>query len=187
MTPLYWQRLRWNCPIIFSQQLFLTPYIAAPGFEPMSVELHQTGTIEERSTYWATAPRPMSQQNKPNRAKNGKTIEPFWRTKGFLCCAGSAASGGGRRGVSERPSWRPPDRCCRSRGCCSCRRSWATRVEPPGPGRSPHGFGSSSRRMMIQLSIRWMNKSTERWKEFISYSPLWNRRARMSLEFSGFG
>ena len=62
MTPLYWQRLRWNCPIIFSQQLFLTPYIAAPGFEPMSVELHQTGTIEERSTYWATAPRPMSQQ-----------------------------------------------------------------------------------------------------------------------------
>ena len=36
--------------------IFPTTFTAG-WFEPMSVELHQTGTLERRSTDWATAPR----------------------------------------------------------------------------------------------------------------------------------
>ena len=42
--------------IIFLLQLFQQPFTATLGFEPMSVELHQTETFEGQSTNWSTAP-----------------------------------------------------------------------------------------------------------------------------------
>ena len=43
--------------IIFLLQFFQPPYTTAPGFEPMSVELHQTGTVKGCSSDRATALR----------------------------------------------------------------------------------------------------------------------------------
>ena len=42
---------------IFSSSIFPPPSIAVPGFEPTTVELHQTGTFEGGSSDWATVLR----------------------------------------------------------------------------------------------------------------------------------
>ena len=41
----------------FFATIVLPPYTVEPGFEPSSVELHQAGTFEGRSTDWAIALR----------------------------------------------------------------------------------------------------------------------------------
>ena len=45
---------------IILPQFFLLPYTEVPGFKPMSVELHLTGTFEGRSTDLAALPRQTS-------------------------------------------------------------------------------------------------------------------------------
>ena len=42
---------------IIDYNFFLPPYTAPPGFEPTSVELHETGTFERCSADWTIAPR----------------------------------------------------------------------------------------------------------------------------------
>ena len=42
--------LRHRIMVFFQHNFFLPPYTAAPGFEPTSVELHQTGIFEGRSS-----------------------------------------------------------------------------------------------------------------------------------------
>ena len=75
-----------NSTLTSTQQMalqgFCLPQYAVAWFEPTSVELHQTGTFEGRSTDWATAPQPDQISDLP-----GRIMQP----PGFRWWAASAA------------------------------------------------------------------------------------------------